>query len=55
VTGRRERGGKHLPDHLKETKEYWKLKQEALEGNLWKTRFGRGYGPVVKTVYGMNE
>jgi hypothetical protein len=24
------------------------LKEEALDRNLWRTRFGRGYGPVVR-------
>jgi hypothetical protein len=24
------------------------LKQEALDRTLWRTRFGRGYGPVVR-------
>jgi hypothetical protein len=32
-----------------ETKEYWKSKEEALDRTLWRTRFGRGYGPVVRT------
>jgi hypothetical protein len=27
---------------------YWKLKEEALDRTLWRTRFGRGYGPVGK-------
>jgi hypothetical protein len=30
------------------TKRYWKLKEEALDRTLWRTRFGRGYGPVVR-------
>jgi hypothetical protein len=25
-----------------------KLKDEALDRTLWRTRFGRGYGPVVR-------
>ena len=32
---------KQLLDHLKETRGYWKLKEEALHYLLWKTRFGR--------------
>jgi len=32
---------------------YWKLKDEALDRILWRTRFGRGYGPVFKTNYRM--
>jgi len=25
-----------------------KLKEEALDHTLWRTRFGRGYGPVIQ-------
>jgi len=35
-------------DDLKEKKGVWRLKAEALDGILWITRFGRGYGPVVR-------
>jgi hypothetical protein len=32
------------------------LKEEALDRTLWRTRFGRGYGPVVRqTAKWMNE
>jgi hypothetical protein len=48
VTGRQKRIRKQLLDDLKETRGYWKLKEEALDLTLWKTRFGRGYGLVVK-------
>jgi hypothetical protein len=37
-----------LLDDLKEKKRYWKLKEEALDRTLWRTRVGRGYGPVVR-------
>jgi hypothetical protein len=47
-TGRRGRRRKQLLDDLKEKRRYCKLKQEALDRNLWRTRFGRGYGPVVR-------
>jgi hypothetical protein len=47
VTGRRGRRLKLLND-LKEIRRYWKLKEEALDRTLWRTRFGRGYGPVVR-------
>jgi hypothetical protein len=40
--------GKQLLDDLKEKRRYWNLKEEALDRNLWRTRFGRGYGPVVR-------
>jgi hypothetical protein len=43
VTGRQGRGGKQLPNNLRETRGYWKLKEEA----LWRTRFERGDGPFV--------
>jgi hypothetical protein len=32
----------------KETKGYRRLKEEALEHTLWRTRFGRGCGYVVR-------
>ena len=35
-------------DDLEETKRYWKLKAEALDRTLWRTRFGRGCGPAVR-------
>jgi hypothetical protein len=48
VTGRRGRRRKQLLDGLKEKRGYWKLKEAALYRTLWRTRFGRGYGPVVR-------
>jgi hypothetical protein len=51
MTGRRR---KQLLDDLKEKRRYWKLKEEALDRTLWRTRFGRGYGPVVRHCR-MNE
>jgi hypothetical protein len=48
MTGRRGRRRKQLLDDLKEKRRYWKLKEEALDRTQWKTRFGRGYGPVVR-------
>jgi hypothetical protein len=48
MTGRRGRRHKQLLDDLKEKKIYWKLKEEALDRTVWRTRFGRGYGPVVR-------
>jgi hypothetical protein len=48
MTGRRGRRSKQLLDDLKEKKRYWKLKEEALDRTLWRTRFGRAYGPVVR-------
>jgi hypothetical protein len=48
MTGRRGRRHKQLLDDLKEKRRYWKLKEEALDRTQWRTRFGRGYGPVVR-------
>ena len=45
---RRGRRGKQLLDDLKETRRQWQLKEEGLDRILWRTRSGRGYGPVVK-------
>jgi hypothetical protein len=44
MTGRRGRRRKRL----KKKRRYCKLKEEALDRTLWRTRFGRGYGPVVR-------
>jgi hypothetical protein len=48
MTGRRGRRRKQLLDNVKEKRRYWKLKDEALDRTVWRTRFGRGYGPVVR-------
>jgi hypothetical protein len=48
MTGRRGRNRKKLLDDFKEKKKYWKLKEKALDRTLWRIRFGRGYGPVVR-------
>jgi hypothetical protein len=48
MTGRRGRRRKQLLDDLKEKRGHWKFKEEALYRTLWRTRFGRGYGPVVR-------
>jgi hypothetical protein len=48
MTGRRGRRRKQLLDDLKGKGIYWKLKEEALDRTLWRIRFGRGYGPVVR-------
>jgi hypothetical protein len=44
-TGRLRRRRKQLQDNFKKTIRYWNLKQEALDRNIWESRFGRGYGP----------
>jgi hypothetical protein len=48
MMGRQGRRRKQLLDDLKEKRRYWKLEEEALDCILWRTRFGRGYGPVVR-------
>jgi hypothetical protein len=48
MTGRRRRRCKQLLDDLKEKRRHWKLKEEALDRTLWRTRLGRDYGPVVR-------
>jgi hypothetical protein len=44
VTGRRGRRRKQLLDDLKEKRGYWKLKEETLDRNAWRTGFGRSMG-----------
>jgi hypothetical protein len=41
MTGRRGRRRKQLLDDIKEKRRYWKLKEEALDLTLWRSRFGR--------------
>jgi len=48
VTERQGRRSKQLLVGLKDTRGYWKLKEEALNRALWRTRFGRGHKPVVR-------
>jgi hypothetical protein len=48
MMGRRGRRHKQLLDDLTETRCNRKFKEEALDRTLWKTRFGRGYAPVVR-------
>jgi hypothetical protein len=56
VTRRRGTRCKQLLDDSKETIGYRKLEEEAPDSSLWRTDFGRGYGPVVRqTVECMNE
>jgi hypothetical protein len=47
VTGRQGRRCRKLLDDLERTG-YWHLKEEALDRNMWRARFGRGFGPVVR-------
>jgi hypothetical protein len=48
VTGRHGRRRRELLDDLKERNGYFHLKEEALDRTMWRARFGRGFGPVVR-------
>jgi len=48
VRGRRGRRRRKLLDYLKERRGHSHLKEEALDRTMWRARFGRGFGPVVK-------
>jgi len=50
--GRRRERRKQLLDDLKEKKGFWELKEEAQDCTLWRTHFGRGYGPVIRHATG---
>ena len=55
VTGRRGRERRKLLDDLKERRGYSHLKEEALDRTMWRSRFGRGFGPVVRQTIKWNE
>jgi hypothetical protein len=48
VTGRRGKRRRKLLDDLKERRGYSHLKEESLDRTMWRARFGRGFGPVVR-------
>jgi hypothetical protein len=48
VTGRQGRNRKQLVDDLKEKRGCWKLKEKALDGNVWRTHCRRVCGPLVR-------
>jgi hypothetical protein len=48
VRGRRGRRRRKLLNDLKERRGYCHLKEEALDRPMWRARFGRGFGPVVR-------
>jgi hypothetical protein len=48
VTGRRGRSRRKLLGELKERRGYSHMKKEALDRTMWRARFGRGFGPVVR-------
>jgi hypothetical protein len=48
VTGRRGRRLRKLLDDPKGRRGYCQLKEETLDRTMWRTRFGRGLGSVVR-------
>ena len=48
VTGRRGRRRRKLLDDLQERSGYFHLKEEALDRNMCRARFGRGFEPFVR-------
>jgi len=48
VTGRRGRRRRKLLNDLKERRGYSHLKEEALDRTMWRARFGRRFGSVVR-------
>ena len=52
VTRRRGRRRKKLLDDLKDRRGYSHLKEAAVDRNMWRDHFGRGFGPVARqTAY----
>jgi hypothetical protein len=50
VTRRTGRRRKNLLDEFKDRRGYSYLKEEALDRTMWRNRFGRGVGPVVRQI-----
>jgi hypothetical protein len=48
VTGRQGSRRRKLLDEKKKKRRYSHLKEEALDRTIWRVRFGRGFGPVVR-------
>jgi hypothetical protein len=48
VAGRRGRRSRKLLDDLKERRGYSHLKEESLDRNMWRARFGRDFGPALR-------
>jgi len=48
LTGRQGRRRRKLLDDLKERGGYCHLKEEALDRTMWRARFGKGFGHVVR-------
>ena len=52
VTRRQGRRRKKLLDDLKDRRAYSHSKEEAVDRNMWRDRFGRSFEPVVKQTTG---
>ena len=52
VTRRQGRRRKKLLDDLKDRTGYCHLKGEAVDRNMWRDRFGRGFEPAVRQTTG---
>jgi len=50
VTRRQGRRRKKLLDDHKDRRGYSHLKEEALDRIVWRNRFGRGFGPVIRQI-----
>jgi hypothetical protein len=48
VTRRRGRRCRKLLDDLKDKRGYLHMKEESLDRTMWRARFERGFGPVVR-------
>jgi len=48
VTGRQGRRRRKLLDDHEERRGFCHLKEEVLDRTMWRARFGRGFGPVVR-------
>jgi len=48
VTERQGRRRRKLLDDLKGRRGYSHLKEEALDRTLWRARFGRSFGPLIR-------
>ena len=55
MTGRQGRRRTKVLDDLKERRGYSHLKEEALDRTIWRARFGKGFGPVVRQTTKWNE
>ena len=52
MTKRQGRRRKKLLDDLKDRRGHSHLKEKALDRNMWRDRFGRGFEPVVRQTTG---